>query len=96
MAELNVHDLSFWFDDVVAAGDEEEAIVDDCYEAATVASDYAGSISECDSDNDHVEHNPMTDSEVGDVGEDEAVEVPQYVRPDDLPLDDLATKAKAG
>ena len=35
--------------------DEDEAIVDECYEAATDASDYAGSISEGDSDTDHVE-----------------------------------------
>ena len=32
----------FWFNDVLAARDEDEAIVDECYEAATDASDYAG------------------------------------------------------
>ena len=37
-----------------------KAIVDDCYEAATDASDYAGSISGGDSDNDQVGHNPVT------------------------------------
>ena len=36
MAELNVDDPSFWFDDVLAARDEDEAIVDECYEAARV------------------------------------------------------------
>ena len=41
MAELNVDDPSFWFNDVLAARDEDEAIVVDCYEAATDASDYA-------------------------------------------------------
>ena len=45
MAELNVDDPSFWFNDVLAARDEDEAIVDECYEAATDVSDYAGSIS---------------------------------------------------
>ena len=45
MAERNVHDPLLRFEDVMAAGDEDEAIVDDCYEAATNASDYAGSIS---------------------------------------------------
>ena len=35
MAELNVDDPSFWFNDVLAARDEDEAIVDECYEAAT-------------------------------------------------------------
>ena len=38
--------------------DEDEAIVDDCYEAATDASDYAGSVSGGDRDNDHDEHSP--------------------------------------
>ena len=50
MADWNVDDPSFWFNDVLAARDEGEAIVDECYEAATDASDYAGSISEGDSD----------------------------------------------
>ena len=45
MAELNIDDPSFWFNDVLAARDEDEAIVDDCYEAATNASDYVSSIS---------------------------------------------------
>ena len=48
MADWNVDDPSFWFNDVLAARDEDEAIVDECYEAATDASDYAGSSSEGD------------------------------------------------
>ena len=55
MADWNVDDPSFWFNDVLAARDEDEAIVDECYEAATDASDYAGSISEGGSDSDHVD-----------------------------------------
>ena len=54
MAELNVDDPSFWFDDGLAARDEDEAIVDECYEAATDALNYAGSISEGDSDTNRV------------------------------------------
>ena len=50
MAELNVDDPSLWFNDVLAARDKDEAIVDNCYEAATDASDYAGPISGDDSD----------------------------------------------
>ena len=62
MAELNVEDPSFWFDDV---GDEDEAIVDECYEAATDALGYAGSISEGDSDTNRVE---LCDDQHGPVG----------------------------
>ena len=90
------------FDDDTA-GDEDEAIVDDCYEAATDASDYAGSVSGGDRDNDHDDHDEHSPpefyddqpgSEVVDDGEDEALEVPEYVPPDDVPLDDPVTKAK--
>ena len=89
MAELNVDDPSFWFNDVLAARDEDEAIVDECYEAATDASDYAGSISEGDSDPDHVELcddqpefcDDQRDSEFFDGVGAEAVEVPEYVPP---------------
>ena len=103
MAELNVDDPSFWFNDVLAARDEDEAIVDECYEAATDASDYAGSISEGDSDPDHVELcddqpefcDDQRDSEFFDGVGAEAVEVPEYVPPDDVPLDDEAAKEKA-
>ena len=49
IAQLNVLDPSFWLNNVVAARDEDEAIVDDCYEAATDASDYAGSVNGGDS-----------------------------------------------
>ena len=55
MAELNVDNPSFWFDDVLAARDEDETIVDECYETATDALGYAGSISEGDSDTNQVE-----------------------------------------
>ena len=49
MADWNVDNPSFWFNDVLAARDEDEAIVHECCEAATDASDYAGSIGEGDS-----------------------------------------------
>ena len=72
MAELNVEDPSFWFDDVLAARDEDEAIVDECYEAATDALGYAGSISEGDSDTDRVElcddQHEFCDDQHGPVG----------------------------
>ena len=72
MAELNVDDPSFWFDDVLAARDEDEAIVDECYEAATDASDYAGSISEGDSDTNRVElcddQPELCDDQQGPIG----------------------------
>ena len=73
IAELIIHDASLWLE---AARDEDETIVDDCYEAATDASDYAGGLSE--GDNHHVEHNPteicddQPGSEVVYVGEDGA------------------------
>ena len=79
------------------------AIVDECYEAATDASDYAGSISEGDSDPVYVELcddqpefcDDQRDSEFFDGVGAEAVEVPEYVPPDDVPLDDEAAKEKA-
>ena len=103
MAKLNVDDPSFWFDDVLAAKDEDEAIVDECYEAATHASDYAGSISEGNSDTNRLElcddqpefFDDQRDSEFFDAVGDEAVEVPEYVPPDDVPLDNDAAKEKA-
>ena len=49
----------------MAARDEDEAIVDDCYEAATDASDFAGSISGGDSDNDHVDPMEFYDGQPG-------------------------------
>ena len=54
------------FDDAVAARDGDEAIVDDCYEAATNAPDYAGSVSGGDSDNDHDNHDEHSPPEFYD------------------------------
>ena len=103
MAHCNVDDPFFWFNDVLAARDEDEAIVDECYEAAMDASDYAGSISEGDCDIDHVELcgdqpefcDDQRDSDIFEGVGAEAVEVPEYVPPNEVPRDDEAAKEKA-
>ena len=72
---------------------EDEAIVDECYEAATDASSYAGTISEGDSDTDHVElcgdqpHQRGFEFFEG-LGA-EVVEVPEYVPPNEVEIGTL-------
>ena len=54
-----------------------------------------------DGHHDHDQHHPpqfyddQPGSKIVDDGEDDTVEIPEYVSPDDVPLDDPAAKVKA-